>query len=366
MSALPKHEADSVVSELPSPKGPGARLKAAREAKNLNLEKVAAQLHLSNEMLVVLEADDYDNLPARVFVVGYLRNYARLVGLPAEAITQALDQFLPPAEQEQAVELPKVGTTNAGIFKPSKRSSFPFFKLILIFGSLLAIFWGWKQGYFTDVLSTTQSIQQQFKSDNLIPIDNQPTQNPTSEPDNSVKAIPVTQDSVKTESVTDSEELTDKPITIEEPELVVEPEVSKAEVEPVESTVVTEPETTPILTSEVTEQAETLPATEITTVSAQPETKPVISEPVATQSAPEIILSLAETCWVNVRDSAGDFRMNNNYKAGTQKKFTGTPPYKILIGNVRGATLTIDGEPFDLSGYTKKNVARLVLDPSKL
>ena len=170
MSALPKHEADSVVSELPSPKGPGARLKAAREAKSLNLEKVAAQLHLSNEMLLALEADDYDNLPARVFVVGYLRNYARLVGLPAEAITQALDQFLP-VEQEQAVELPKVGTTNAGIFKTDERSSFPFFKLLLILGSLIAVFWGWKQGYFAQVLSTTESIQQQLKPGNLIPLD---------------------------------------------------------------------------------------------------------------------------------------------------------------------------------------------------
>ena len=43
MSALPVQDANSVIAELPKPKGPGARLKAARQTKQLDLDLVAAQ-----------------------------------------------------------------------------------------------------------------------------------------------------------------------------------------------------------------------------------------------------------------------------------------------------------------------------------
>jgi cytoskeleton protein RodZ len=41
----------------------------------------------------------------------------------------------------------------------------------------------------------------------------------------------------------------------------------------------------------------------------------------------------------------------------------GRPPYKLVIGNSRAVTITVDGEPFDLDRYAKGNVARFTLDP---
>ena len=73
------------VTELRAP-GPGERLRSARVSAGLELSKVAAQLHLNDAMVHALERDDYRAMPGRVFIRGYLRNYARLVGVPAESV----------------------------------------------------------------------------------------------------------------------------------------------------------------------------------------------------------------------------------------------------------------------------------------
>jgi len=66
--------------------GPGRRLRDARRARNLELEEVAARLHLHVSTIKQIEADDYDSLPAPTFVRGYLRGYARMLDIVPETI----------------------------------------------------------------------------------------------------------------------------------------------------------------------------------------------------------------------------------------------------------------------------------------
>jgi cytoskeleton protein RodZ len=64
----------------------GARLVAAREASGYDQRAVANELHLDLAIVEALESDNSAALPAAIFVKGYLRNYARLVGLSEEEI----------------------------------------------------------------------------------------------------------------------------------------------------------------------------------------------------------------------------------------------------------------------------------------
>jgi cytoskeleton protein RodZ len=64
----------------------GRRLANAREARKFTIEKVADSLHLDVRMVEALERDDRAVLPSPIFVKGYLRGYASLVGLPAEEL----------------------------------------------------------------------------------------------------------------------------------------------------------------------------------------------------------------------------------------------------------------------------------------
>ena len=62
----------------------GARLAAARKKCELDIGVVANELNLDASTIAALENDDTAALPAAIFVKGYLRNYARLVGLPED------------------------------------------------------------------------------------------------------------------------------------------------------------------------------------------------------------------------------------------------------------------------------------------
>jgi len=73
-------------NKTPNPITPGLLLRALREAAGLSVEHVASQLHLLKSVVSSLEADCYDRMRGETYVRGYLRNYARLVGLDSEEL----------------------------------------------------------------------------------------------------------------------------------------------------------------------------------------------------------------------------------------------------------------------------------------
>jgi cytoskeleton protein RodZ len=72
----------------------GLRLRQAREALQITETSAARQLFLTVGQVRALEEARYEQLPAEVFVRGYLRSYARLLGLDPEEI---LRQYSPPS-----------------------------------------------------------------------------------------------------------------------------------------------------------------------------------------------------------------------------------------------------------------------------
>lgn len=72
---------------------PGQQLKQAREAAGLSQSDVANKLRLSTSYVRALEEDDYKRLPEPAFVRGYIRNYARLVGLPGDELASLYQQI---------------------------------------------------------------------------------------------------------------------------------------------------------------------------------------------------------------------------------------------------------------------------------
>lgn len=68
--------------------GPGARLRARRESLGWSVEQVADKLYLDARYIRALEQDRHAEIAAPVFVRGYLRSYALLLQLPADAIVE--------------------------------------------------------------------------------------------------------------------------------------------------------------------------------------------------------------------------------------------------------------------------------------
>ena len=74
----------------PALSGPGASLRAAREAKRLELAHIAAETRIPLRHLEAIEADHFESLPSRTYAIGFARNYAKAVGLDDAAIAEAV------------------------------------------------------------------------------------------------------------------------------------------------------------------------------------------------------------------------------------------------------------------------------------
>lgn len=95
----------------------GRQLRRTREKLGLTVDDVAAELRLSSFQIQALEDDDWDQLPGATYARGYLRSYARLIGLDADqlmagASTQEIE--MTSREPEIAARSPEASGRDAG------------------------------------------------------------------------------------------------------------------------------------------------------------------------------------------------------------------------------------------------------------
>ena len=69
---------------------PGRTLAAARTERGMSISEVAQRLKFSLRHIEALESDRYDVLPTGPFVRGMIRTYARLLGVDATPLLDAL------------------------------------------------------------------------------------------------------------------------------------------------------------------------------------------------------------------------------------------------------------------------------------
>jgi len=119
---------------------PGARLRAAREARGLSIEEVAERLRLNAALVLAMEQDRLALLGPPVFARGHLRSYAVLVGAPEQEIMADCDvEFDPQPNFLPALDL-----------KPRSRSharwAWPVAAVLLAIAAV-AVFWWWTAGF---------------------------------------------------------------------------------------------------------------------------------------------------------------------------------------------------------------------------
>ncbi len=76
----------------------GAELKQAREQRGVTLEELSQSTKIGTRLLLALEQDHYDQLPGGIFTKGFIRAYARAVGVDDE---KAIAEYLAATEPSQ-------------------------------------------------------------------------------------------------------------------------------------------------------------------------------------------------------------------------------------------------------------------------
>ncbi len=99
---------DAEVGDAPRPQGKlGAWLRTQREARGVSLREIADSSKISLRYLEALEVDRFEVLPAPVFTRGFLREYARVVGLDADEVVNLYLVAAGEQERERAAVPPE-------------------------------------------------------------------------------------------------------------------------------------------------------------------------------------------------------------------------------------------------------------------
>ena len=99
---------EEITAETPQKPDLGKLLLSRREACGLSLEAVADRTHIRETFLKAFESGAYEKLPALPYAIGFLRQYATLLGLDAEAIVQDYRQATQSVKEVSHCEMPSV------------------------------------------------------------------------------------------------------------------------------------------------------------------------------------------------------------------------------------------------------------------
>lgn len=116
----------------------GSWLRGQREVRQVELETISQSSKINIRYLEALEQDRFDQLPATIFVRGFLREYARVVGLDPDEV---LNFYIEASDRDDA---------EGGIGKQKKRSSrrsLVWIVLAVLFAAAIAAFFLWRHFY---------------------------------------------------------------------------------------------------------------------------------------------------------------------------------------------------------------------------
>jgi cytoskeletal protein RodZ len=106
----------------------GRYLQAIRLEKKISLEQVAEQTRVGLGNLLLLEQEDHEQLPAEVYVKGFLRSYAAAIGADGDEAVRRYESRLDVVQ--------KIAESEASVGKSATRL---WWKLIISLGILLCI-----------------------------------------------------------------------------------------------------------------------------------------------------------------------------------------------------------------------------------
>ncbi len=82
----------------------GDYLRTKREEQGLSIEDVADETNIAKRYLTALENEEYEQLPAEVYVRGFLRTYCRMLEVDGNQVIEAYDSSRPEEEPEKEPE----------------------------------------------------------------------------------------------------------------------------------------------------------------------------------------------------------------------------------------------------------------------
>lgn len=315
----------------------GLTLQQEREAKGLTIEAVMEATKISRINLVALENGDRSSLPHPVYTKGFVKSYARLLGLDS-------DEFIMVVDREYQSEEPEVEDVAYDV-SPAAEKAFqeadaPATKKRSVWPSILLVV-----GLGCAILLVVLALNKDDNGTESV----QPEQAQVSEQAETPEPEPVATEEAQPEAAPVEEEA--------QPEQATEEEAAAPE--------------TPAAVPEAAESVEPVePAPEAATAQPAPEPAPVVSETTDAAQADEqeqpqyahVLIIRATTdkgCWIGVwRGEEANMARDFVLKKGEPLRLMFNNPRRIRIGNVAGVEVLYNGKPYPLAD-NKSNIQTL-------
>ncbi|AYO05378.1 TPA: cytoskeleton protein RodZ [Vibrio parahaemolyticus] len=307
-------------NEVPLSIEAGTLLKNKRESLGMTQKQVADRLRLRVSVIEDIENNRFESQQVATFTRGYLRSYAKFVGLDEKVVLVALEQTADVKPKEQDIEMQSFSRKTKHEKHNSRIMLLTWVIAIVIIGISAAWWWqNQQENSLAQVVAEANVETSQPSADEIADIDLMTEE----------ELIASTPAELAASNNTASESSINAAQT---------DEVVSAETE--ESTTEATPE--PVAVIEAAEEVQ--------------EASPVVPEGMTL-----LTMKFKADCWIQVKDTNGKTLVSGTQKPGQDVELTGKAPFKVILGAPEGVTMTFASEPVDLSGYTSGKVARFTL-----
>ena len=326
------------------PVSPGDLLAEERFRQGISVTAVAEALRIADSFVEALERNDIEQLPEPAFIRGYLRNYARLLGISAEDVIARFDRYI----GEDGAEAPHLKASVGEPIKSRSHFSPTSFGLtlagVILVGGLSYFSWNFYQSDTASVVPVV--VEQSVQPESLKEV--------VTQPDPVITGGVLNQDFVPVAEA-DAEEPAVSPETVSPKTVSLVDELA----EPAQTEAIAQEETQP---TPLADESETVTTTPVESATDSISQVTELAEPEGGEV--RMAVSFREDCWIEIRDANGEIMVSDLKRAGSELMLNVQAPARIRLGNAPGvATMTFDGVPVEIS--TNKRVASLLLEPAK-
>ena len=303
--------------------GPGQLLRNAREQLGWTREQVASRIHLRLTLIAAIESDTYDKHTSHTFIRGYLRTYAKLVGIPDETILAAYDKLgLTPPDN---IDMQSFSRRSRQQANDSRLKVVTWLVILVLIA--LSVAWWWQS-------TARRSVGDEALAATEMSATSSTPAEPAITPPDAINTAPV-------EGAAIAPAATD----------VATPAVVS------DATATLAPASAAVAPTDVSAAVGTATDTAVSGANGT-ESEEVVVDPA---TAPQLKMSFTADCWLDVKDANGKTLFSGLKKANDELVLEGAEPLKFIIGAPMAVKLDYKGQSFDMSRYNNGRTARFSL-----
>lgn len=330
--------------------GPGEILKRAREAQGFSLDDMAGKLHLKSVAIAKLEADDYDESISLTFTKGYLKLYAKHIGVKEQEVLDAFEKHN--TENKEPAKLQSFSRRVANQASDDRLMLVTYLVVAAVIA--MVVVWWWQQSSSettaipetpvtvpleqgaTDKQAIASVVERQaetFSTTQDTLNDVEPEPEPVLEEMAQLADEPIAASTVTAELGDQTEQVDDQ---IQAGASIADASINEALL--VAEEVASDPQ------SNIVEESSDVPASE--------------QQPVQTV---ELVFTFADDCWMNLVDGTGEAIAYGVKKSGRVMTVAGVPPFEVTLGAPAVVQISYAGSDVDMSQFDAGRTAKFSL-----